>query len=241
LNIESLAEARIYFGHQSVGRDIVNGIQQLINCGESPPLHIVESCETSVFKQPGLVHSRIGRNTHPYEKIQDFISIITNGIGNQADVAFFKFCYVDFNESTDEVRIFDKYVATLNELKIKYPGTLFIHCTVPLTIVHTSLKTRIKTLLRLKNIWEYASNIKRNCYNEKLLGYYAGKEPVFDLAKKESSTETGGHIKYSYCGKQYFSLNPELACDDGHLNDDGKLKVARELLFFLNNLVIKKT
>lgn len=238
---QPLAEARIYFGHQSVGGDIIDGIREPDRNGETPRLNIVEGHDSALLTQPAFAHSRIGRNAYPHEKIDDFAALITNGVGDLADVALMKLCYIDINENTDINTLFNHYTETLNTLQNSYPDTLFAHCTVPLTTVTSGPKTQIKKLLRMKHIWEYADNIARNRYNTLLLEYYSGKAPVFDLAGAEARLENDSLLTFSHRGKRFLSLNPALARDHGHLNDTGKSRVARGFLSFISGLAGRKT
>ncbi len=49
----------------------------------------------------------LGQNTVPQSKIDDFVKYIQNGIGAEADIAFFKFCYIDFAKETDIKKLFE--------------------------------------------------------------------------------------------------------------------------------------
>ncbi len=100
----------------------------------------------------------------------------------------------------------------------------------------TSIKTWIKKIIGKKDIWEYDDNIKRNQYNQLLKEYYEGKEPVFDLAKIESTYPDGKRCTFEKDGKTYYSLVSEYTSDGGHLNEKGRKIVAEKLLVFLANL-----
>ena len=84
-----------------------------------------------------------------------------------------------------------------------------------------------------KDIWEYDANIKKNEFNDLLTNYYAGKDPVFDIAYFESTYPDGKRSTFSKEGKSYFDLAPEYTYDDGHLNEKGRQWVAKHLLNFL--------
>ena len=89
----------VFFAHHSVGENILEGVSDLMAGLSDKPLQIVES--TDVGKVGVLYHSRVGQNGDPVSKIEGFARLVRDGIGNKADVAFFKFCYVDFGPETD--------------------------------------------------------------------------------------------------------------------------------------------
>ena len=67
---------KFYFAHQSVGNNIIEGLQQ-----ES--INIVGNLHTNNFPEQFIVHSLIGKNLDPISKIQDFsqqVEIITKHI-----------------------------------------------------------------------------------------------------------------------------------------------------------------
>ena len=235
-NWEALSGEKIYFGHQSVGFNIIDGIKDVMSADNRVKLNIVELNEIGKLDASGFYHSRIGSNVDPISKIDDFSRKMADGIGGTADIAFFKFCFVDIGADTDVNKVFDHYKSTMSRLKTKYPNTTFIHFTIPLGATITTWKTKIKTLMGKKDIWEYDANIKKNEFNDLLTNYYAGKDPVFDIAYFESTYPDGKRSTFSKEGKSYFDLAPEYTYDDGHLNEKGRQWVAAHLLTFLANL-----
>ena len=233
---EKLAQKKIYFGHQSVGFNIIEGIKDLMKEYPEIKLDIVETTDISDIKGGVFAHSRVGKNVDPKSKIGDFVSFINNGIGKNADAAALKFCYVDMKADTDVNTILSVYNNSIAQLKKEYPELTIIHFTDPLTVTKTTWKTRIKKLLGKKDIWEYDDNIKRNEYNEMLINRYDGKEPIFDIAKIESTHPDGTRYSFNKDGKTYYSLVPEYTRDGGHLNETGRKKVAEQLLILLANI-----
>src|SRR5512143_1998993 len=80
---QALSTRRIYFGHQSVGADIVKGIQEITAGEQSARLHVVMTADPTAFGQPVFAHSRIGENGNPDSKIDQFAAIIRGGVGNR--------------------------------------------------------------------------------------------------------------------------------------------------------------
>lgn len=225
--IEKIAEKRIYFGHQSVGYDILSGVSLL-----TENLKIQEVGEVLPETGAGLFHSPIGRNDDPLSKIDDFHAKMTGGFGDKVDTAFFKFCYVDFNQNTDVQAVFDAYRKTMEELESLYPQVTFVHFTVPLQTLRMDLKTKIKRMLG-REISRDMRNIKRGEYNEMIRKSYS---LVFDLAEIESTGADGSRNSHSFKGTVFYSLLPEYTTDGGHLNQLGSKLAARKLLIFLSNL-----
>lgn len=229
-----LSKKKIYFGHQSVGSNIIEGLKELAKENPRLSLNIAETNSPSAFTKPVLAHSLIGKNTKPMEKINDFTKFLDSGIGNSADIAFFKFCFIDFNTSTEVKKVFEHYRKNLNALKKKYPRTIFVHVTVPLSTVQTGLKGMIKKIAGKPTGFD--DNYIRNIFNELLKAEYEGKEPVFDLAAIESTYANGDRAVYLSDGKSVCALVPEYTYDGEHLNDKGRRIVAYRLIMFLAKL-----
>jgi len=230
-----LSHKKIYFGHQSVGNNIIDGIKDIMKENSKIKLNIVKTNDPKMFTTPIFAHSPIGKNMNPISKIDAFAKFMEQGIGNKADFAFFKFCYVDITRNTDINQIFTYYKNTMKHLKEKYPKTTFIHVTVPLTIVQTGFKVWIKKIIG-RPIGGYADNIKRNQFNEMLRNEYKNKEPIFDLALTESTFPDKTRCFFTKEGKTYYSLVPAYTHDGGHLNELGRKIVAEQLLILLANL-----
>jgi hypothetical protein len=228
---QNLAEKKIYFGHQSVGYNIVDGLTQIENQFPRIKLNIVEIKRPSDMNGAEFAHSSIGENDDPQSKMQAFTDYMENGIGAKADIAFFKFCYVDINAHSDIDKIFTEYKKTMNQLKKKYPNVIFIHSTVPLTESKTTVRSLVKKMLGRED-----NNIKRNLYNDMLRKEYEGKEPLFDIAKSESTLPDGTRSTFTSGGTTYYSLTSEYTDDGGHLNGFGQLAVAQRLLILLAGL-----
>lgn len=232
---EKLAQKKIYFGHQSVGFNIIDGIKDVMKENPQIKLNIVETADANEFENGLFAHSRVGKNVDSKSKIDEFVKFINKGIGEKADAAALKFCYVDIRADTDTKNVFIDYSDSISQLKKKYPDTTIIHFTVPITTTKTTWKTWIKKLIG-KKTWEYDDNIKRNEYNEMLIKKYEGKEPVLDIAKIESTFPDGTRCTFTKTGKTYYSMVPEYTYDGGHLNELGRKKVAEQFLILLANL-----
>ena len=234
--LEKLSKKKIYFGHQSVGFNIIDGVTGLMKENPQIKLNIVETIDSSDFDGGVFAHSRVGKNEQPDTKIADFKKFIDEGIGDKADVAALKFCYIDVEYETDVNQIFDNYVKVVEKIKTKHPKLNIIHFTVPLRTKKTTWKTWLKEMLRKNEIWEFTPNIKRNEYNALLINQYKGKDPIFDIAAIESTKPDGSRQSFKVGSNTYYSLYPGYTTDGGHLNEMGRKVVAEQFLLLLVNL-----
>lgn len=232
---KALATTRIFWGHQSVGENILEGIQDILRDTPGASLRLLKTRDPASLSEPAFTHTDIGRNEDPKSKCDDFAVLMDEGFGYKTDIAFFKFCFVDVVADTNVEEIFSYYRSTLERLKKQYPKTVFVHVTVPLTTVPRGPKVWIKQLLGTLEGW-HADNAARNRYNELLLGHYTGKEPVFDLAAIESTFPDGRRCTFRYKGSLYSTLVPAYTHDGGHLNPVGRKLVAERLLKFLSGV-----
>ena len=233
---EELVQKKIYFGHQSVGFNIIDGIEDIMKENPKIKLNIVESTDPASMTPGTFVHSSVGKNKDPSSKIKAFADYIDQGIGKKADAAALKFCYVDIILETDVDGMFGEYSDSVAELKKKYPDLKIIHFTTPLMVQKTTWKHLVKKILSIKDPWRYGSNIKRNEYNQKLVEKYQDKDPILDIAMIESTYPDGSRCAFNADGKTYFSMVPEYTHDGGHLNEVGRKKVAEQLILLLANL-----
>lgn len=234
----SLAEKRIFFGHQSVGQNIIDGIENVIKNNANIHLEISNEINDLDLSSGIFFHTFIGENEKPKTKIEHFEKIINKYKGKISDFAFFKFCYVDFYSTTDINSLFYLYKNKIKSLKLLYPDTQFIHLTVPLTVVQKGFKAKLKGIIG-RPIGGYQENIVRNGFNNLIIDEYAGKDAIFDLAKFESMHKDGTSEKFSFEGKEYLALAPEYALEKvlgRHLNEQGSRFVAEQLLIFLAKL-----
>jgi hypothetical protein len=231
-----LSEKKIFFGHKSVGYNIMEGLEEVLKEHPEIELNVRETSEASGLENGTFAHAAVGKNGDPKSKMNDFVNIIDNGVEQRVDFAGLKFCWADIMGEANVDQMFSDYVESMDQLTEQYPGMIFIHFTAPLTTNDTGPKKWIKRVLG-KPIWGFEENIKRNQFNEKLINHYIGKEPVFDIAKIESTFPDGRRSSFIEAGKTCFTMVPEYTYDHGHLNETGRRKVAEQLLIFLADLV----
>lgn len=223
--LERIAAERIFFAHQSVGANILDGMKQLA-AAEGVALRIAEVPKASAISRDTLGHLFVPENGAPLQKLENFRAALD---GASVDVALLKFCYVDIDAATDAGALFERYRATLGDLRRKNPRTVFIHVTLPLTTEQTGWKAWAKQALG-RAPHGTVENLRRQEYNAMLRKAYAGREPLFDLARIESIAPDGRLVTVSWNGRRAPALAPEYTDDGGHLNERGRLRVARELV-----------
>jgi hypothetical protein len=211
-DLAKVARTRVFFGHQSVGMNVLGGIPAVYaEHGVRAP-SVEARRDASGLGSGFIVHTGIGQNQNPLLKIEDFDSTIRGGLGSQIDVAMMKLCYIDVSSGTDIDTLFSTYQRTMTALERDFPRVTFVKVTVPLT---TDPST--------------ADNAMRERLNELIRKEYRG-DHLFDLATAESTTPDGSQVVGTYEGKQSFALYGGYASDNGHLNAEGSRRAATAFL-----------
>lgn len=224
---QTLASRTIYFGHQSVGNNLVDGVQKILADHPEIPLRVVEAQALQRGAPPGLYHARIGQNGGPQSKLDAFTAIADSGL---PAVGMLKYCYVDVTATSNADSLFTAYRQRMEQLRQRHPGLVIVHMTMPLTL-NESRKDWLKSKIRGRTT-ERDLNAIRFRYNELLRRTYAGKEPIFDLARLESTRVDGSRVTSG--GVE--SLAREYTDDGGHLNTTARRTAAEALLALLANL-----
>jgi len=230
-DLERVAHKRILFGHQSVGLNIIEGIQQL-SAKTGVPVNLTEVKSANEVKPATFGHTFIAENEKPFMKLDS----LEKAMGTHAtnlDIAITKFCFVDFTPQTDAKALFASYQSTIKDLEARNPGTTFVHVTAPLTSDKGFLKEFVKRLLGRS---DSATNARREEYNSLLRRTYQGREPIFDLAHIESTAPDGRPVMVEWNNKMVPSMDPEYTDDGGHLNSVGKMRAAREFISVLASI-----
>lgn len=228
-HLQAIASSTVLFGHQSVGSNLLDGLQALAK-GEGIDLRISEVKGAQELRPGTLGHVFVAHNGDPRRKLASFGSALE---GADPDVALVKFCYVDFDSTTDARALFSEYEKTLQALRAKHPRTTFVHVTVPLQADEGMLKSLAKKLLG-KKTGAVPTNARREEFNGLLRRAYAG-EPLFDLARVESVDSSGQPVSARFDGKPVPMLAREYTHDGGHLNAAGSWRAALEFVNVVGN------
>jgi lysophospholipase L1-like esterase len=219
-----LTDARVYFGHQSVGGNIIEGLRDLGAVHAERPLRIVRSRDRS-SSPSALVEFPIGENGQPESKMKDFAAALEQIDDTAQAVAVFKYCYLDITPETNVELLFASHRKAVQEMRARYPNLTFVHVTAPLTRLESGPRFLAKRLLGKPTTRD--ANAKRNRFNAMLREQYAG-EPLFDLATVESTRPNGSRSFFQNGADAVYSLAPELTDDGGHLNATGRRAAAEE-------------
>lgn len=216
--LDRAADSRIFFGHMSVGQNVLDGVTELYAGRDDHAPEIIEitlSVEHIELPAGGfLTHAPIGQNGDPVGKLANFDAVLRAGLADELDAAVLKFCYVDVTRDTDVESLFAKYQATLDALERDYPDVRFLRATVPVTVGPSGIRDTLKAVLRGDD------NSARRRYND-LVRAAVDPDLLFDVARVESTGPDGSVGDALYRGYSY---------DGEHLNSAGATRAAVELL-----------
>ncbi len=229
---DKVLNKKIFFAHQSVGSNIIQGINELSDEYPWLKFNFTKSDEIENFNTSFFSHTNIGKNTQPDTKTDEFKQILESDLLEKVDIAALKFCYVDFNQDTDVLKVFSRYKKAVESIRDKNPETIIIHFTVPLTTLQSGIKAWVKKIIG-KPLGGFKSNIVRNQYNDFLVKEFSEKDMVFDVAKYESTLPNGQRSEYKDGANTYYSLANEYTDDGAHLNKKGRKYIAEKFLIFL--------
>jgi len=228
---QTISRQRVLFGHQSVGNNLLDGVRVL---AEEARIKLPIT-EGKIPLDVGITHFMVGNNRDPFSKIKDFSSSLA-AVADQmnADIAFMKFCYIDFDTNTNIKMVAETYINTLDQLNKQFPHTRFIVITTPLRTVQIGPKAWLKRLLG-KTPGGDLENARRQDFNDILRRRFQDQGQLFDLARFEAQGQS-----INVAGKQVDVLDPVLSYDGGHLNTAGQKRIASAFLHFLATMEQKK-
>lgn len=223
----SVGGRAVYFGHQSVGDDIAGGIDRL-NAELSLGLRLVETHAPAAVAHPAFVHFHVGRNQDPASKNAAMLGMLEARPRADRPLVLLKYCYIDIGHDTDVEAVFNAYRATIRTIRSRHPDVTIVHTTMPVTTVESAMKAEAKQLLGRHSARQDA--VARHRYNALVRAAFAESEPLFDIARIESTRADGSRAQFAWKGEQIESLAPEYTRDGGHLNARGQVLVAKGLL-----------
>jgi hypothetical protein len=191
--------ARVFFGHQSVGANILSGATDLGFRSRSV-------ARASDLAGPGWGEAEIAENHLPLKKVASFDALVVGqDLGARADVVGMKLCWVDFYEPEKTAGLTEAYAAEMDRIRAKYPETGIFHVTPPLATK------------------EPKENADRVAFGKWLVATYGARDVVLDLQAVESTAPDGRACEVGGVP----ALCPAYAEDDGHLNREGSSRAAR--------------
>jgi len=223
--IDAALATRVFFLHQSVGANLLSGVVALARDAG-------RDFRPTDFNQPG---NEPGSNWveawggyDPAKRLDLFVAALRSGL--KTDLAFMKLCYRDFQADTDVADLFARYQSALTTLEHERPDVRFAHVTVPLRARPTGVKAALKRLTGLDR--EDIANVKRAEFNTRLLQSFPS-DPIFDLARLESTAPDGTRQTFAHDAEVYYSLVPAYTVDGGHLNERSQRALGAELIRFV--------
>jgi hypothetical protein len=219
MELNELTRYSYFFGHRSVGNNIIEGIND-IYAENNQKLAVIQTRDKENIGRHIFAHTLIGQNGDPKSKIKDFDTILNSGVSDSLDFAFLKFCYVDIKPGTDIEDLFNYYRETITSIQRKYPQLKILHFTVPMTVKPSGIKGLARIILGKDD------NKNRNKFNKLIRQNYKESE-IVDIARIESTYPD--QSVYSYWTNTP-GLIPAYSSDGRHLNETGRMLVARELI-----------
>jgi hypothetical protein len=213
--LQAAATKRVYFGHQSVGWNVVDGVGDLYSAHgmSAPETDFIASADELAAGTGGVfAHGEVGVNEHPVKKLAAFDAIMRAGLAEKVNVALVKFCFVDIPGETSVDDLFADYQTVIGGLERDYPGVTFLYATDPLT-------TEIDS-----------SNVERTKFNNLVRAAYGTSGRLWDIAAVESTKPDGSRVKGTVGGQAYEALYSGYSLDGGHLNTAGRDAAAAALL-----------
>lgn len=236
-DLETVRGGRIFFAHQSVGADVLRGVELLARDAGAPPPRVFQLGGGPPPGGPLLLHALVGENTRPESKLADFVKALDALAAAPVDVALLKFCYADIGAGTDVDRLFAEYRRALTGLRRRYPSTVFVPVTAPVR-AHEGLRRSLSRWLR--DSGPETDNARRSRYNELVRAGFPA-ELIFDVARAESARGEGRRRLVEWIDPRNEHLAAPWTADGGHLNDEGSRAVARDFLRVLGLVLARRS
>lgn len=230
VNWEKINNVSLFFGHKSVGSNLVEGLMIVKEKYAQFNLPVYDLGE-EYNGGPGLYQKMIGENRDTDSKMNDFFAHETN-FSTEGSIVGMKFCYIDITRNTDVNALFAEYRNRITAFQRQNPDKRVVHFTAPLTSDATDIKSTIKRWLG-KRVRGHADNLQKRRYNELLLKEY-DDDAVFDIARFQSTLSGKVRVSGQIDGNVYYAMSPAYTSDGGHLNDYGKEYIATEFVKFLD-------
>jgi len=211
--LDQARSLRVLFGHQSVGGNLLEGLEDLANAdADRYAIERPSDPDADWFAEGrGIAEFGVGQNDNPRSKIEHFVrKIRKEGFGDRVDVAMMKLCFLDFGESeADADAVFESYRDAFSALEKDYPRIRFVWWTAPLAD---------------------GGNRARHRFNERVREHCVSKEKaLFDLADLECHDPRGKRHEADGTPLLY----PGYTEDGGHLTEEGRRRVARAFWWLL--------
>ncbi|WP_153067481.1 hypothetical protein [Steroidobacter cummioxidans] len=227
---------RTFFAHQSVGANILTGLQELTR-QRHLDVHVLDLTRAHAPLPTHallIFHEAVGTNREPLTKIAAFGQLLNAKHRPEIDVAMLKFCYVDIATQAAAESLWKHYETAIEQLSTDQPGVQLVHCTVPLRSLPHGPYAWLRRTLGHRHP-AIIGNRARDWFNRQLRSRYGGHQ-LFDLAAVQSRRPDGRPCELSDGGILVPSLARDWTYDGGHLNEPGRTMAAAAFLEFLQTL-----
>jgi hypothetical protein len=215
-HLDAVRTLDLFFCHASVGMGMMSGLRSLART--DPVRYTLTQAglgapATWFDANNGIIDDGgwggMGGNGNPLGKIKGFEELIKNkGYGARADVAFMKFCYLDFGPQTNVTAVWTAYRDTFLSLEAAYPKVTFVRVTAALNALGTEGNKRA----------EFNKSLRDYCRSQ--------RKVLFDLAAIESH-DPDGHLARDDHGNE--TIYAGYTDDNGHLSSVGRERMAKAL------------
>lgn len=229
-----IAERTVYFGHQSVGSAVVEGVEGLAH-ERALPLRVVQTRDPAAVTGPAFVHFLAGQNRDYASKNAAVLRLLESRTRARKPVVVLKYCYVDLYSPGDASTMFEAYRETVDTIQFEHPDVTVVHATIPLTTVESALKSGARQFFGHQTRREAA--VARHRYNELVRAEFKDTESIFDVAKVEATQPDGTLAGFTVGGCVIETLAPHNTDDGAHLNARCKRAAAEALLDVLSGVI----
>lgn len=232
----AVAGRTVYFGHQSVGRDIIAGIVRL-NEEHQVGLRVVHTSDPTSIDAPAFVHFRAGNNRDYASKNAALLRLLNARSHPDGAIVLLKYCYVDILLRADSDVLFAAYAEMVETINFEHPDVTVVHATIPLTTVEGLFLAGARRFLGRPTLREAAA--ARHRYNELMRAAFSGDHSLFDLARIESMAPNGARATFRVAATAVETLARPNTTDGGHLSAACQQAAASALLDVLALAIMK--
>lgn len=229
-----IARRTVYFGHQSVGSGIVAGVEQLTR-DHGLPLRVIQTPEPASIPGPAFVHFLVGQKRDYASKNAAVLRLLESSTRADKPLVMLKYCYGDIRSPDESGRMFEAYRDTVDTIQSEHPDVTVVHATIPLTTAESSFQSAAKRLFGRSTQRE--ASVARHRYNELVRREFRETEPIFDLAKVQSTRPDGTMAGFTVGGHVIEKLAPENTADGIHLTPQCQRVAAEALLDVLADAI----
>jgi hypothetical protein len=224
--LDLAAQKSVVFDHHSVGGNIMTGMGTLQSQNPGRYSFVSQFAPPSSWFAThhgtaiNIGEYQDGDNYYPETKIAGFDSTIRGGIGNVANIAFMKFCFLDiYDDAANGLSTWNSYRTMMLNLMATYPSTRFVWVTDPLE----------------QALSQAYVNREKSLFNNAVRQYVQTNGGVlFDLADIESHDPNGNLIVDSQGYEALYSGYAQT--QDHHLNSAGQQRTASALWWLFARL-----